>query len=128
MRRRLILWLGVLSIVIIVAFVAHVGSFSQLASREDSRIAVTAIKESHNSSARTSALARAGTEHVPPEEPAWLTEARNDPDPRVRLNAIEAWARIPGESLDPLTKALVGPDEQVRARAQVLFEEALARR
>jgi hypothetical protein len=62
------------------------------------------------------------------EEPAWLTEALKDPDPRVRLNAIEAWARNPGASLDPVTHALVDPDESVRTRAQELLEEALARR
>jgi hypothetical protein len=62
------------------------------------------------------------------EEPAWLTEALKDPDPTVRLNAIEAWARNPGASLDPLTHALVDPDESVRTRAQELLEDALARR
>ena len=62
------------------------------------------------------------------EEPAWLTAAREDPDPRVRIHAIEAWARNPGESLDPVTHALVDPDESVRARAQELLEEALARK
>jgi len=59
------------------------------------------------------------------EEPAWLTEARNDPDPHVRLQAIETWAINPGDSLDPVTYALVDPDETIRARAQELFEEAL---
>jgi len=29
--------------------------------------------------------------------------------------------------VDPLTHAMVDPDEQVRARAQALWEEALAR-
>ena len=65
---------------------------------------------------------------LPPEEPAWLAEARNDPDPKSRLDAIETWARNPGESLDPVTHALVDPDERVRARAQELLEEALVRR
>ncbi len=63
-----------------------------------------------------------------PEEPEWLTEAQNDPDPRIRLNAIEAWARNPTESLDPITYSLVDPDESVRARAQKLLEDRLARR
>ena len=121
MRWRLILSLGVLGVVIIIAFVAHVGLFSHFASREDSSKAF--VKESDKSHARTSALARAGTEHAPPEEPARLTEARNDPDPRVRLNALEAWARDSHESFDPITHALVDPDEEVRARAQELFEE-----
>jgi len=38
-----------------------------------------------------------------PEEPEWVTAAQNDPDPRIRLNAIEAWARNPTDSLDPIT-------------------------
>jgi len=62
------------------------------------------------------------------EEPAWLTAEFEDPDPSVRLQAIEAWAREPGETLDPLTYALVDPDESVRTRAQELLEEELARR
>jgi hypothetical protein len=59
---------------------------------------------------------------------AWLAAAREDPDPNVRMHALEAWAQHPGESLDPATYALVDPDETVRARAQELVEEALARR
>jgi hypothetical protein len=62
------------------------------------------------------------------KEPAWLTAECDDPDPSVRLQAIEAWAREPEETLDPLTYALVDPDESVRARAQEFLEEALARR
>jgi hypothetical protein len=61
------------------------------------------------------------------EDPAWLIEARNDPDPIVRLIALELWANDPGEDLDPFTYALVDPDESVRVRAQELFEDALAR-
>jgi hypothetical protein len=59
---------------------------------------------------------------------AWLAAAREDPDPNVRRHALETWAQHPGESLDPVTYALVDPDETVRARAQELVEEALARR
>ena len=61
-------------------------------------------------------------------DPAWLAAAREDPDPNVRRHALETWAQLPGESLDPVTYALVDPDETVRARAQELVEEALARR
>jgi hypothetical protein len=61
-------------------------------------------------------------------DPAWLAAAREDPDPNVRMHALEAWAQHPGESLDPATYALVDPDETVRARAQELVEEQLARR
>jgi len=59
--------------------------------------------------------------------PKWLSEALDDPDPSVRLQAIETWGREPEETLDPLTYALVDPDETVRARAQELLEEELAR-
>jgi hypothetical protein len=62
------------------------------------------------------------------ETPAWLEAAREDPDPRVRLHAVETWAAKPGKTLDPATHAMVDPDETVRARAQQLFEEALARK
>jgi hypothetical protein len=62
------------------------------------------------------------------EMPAWLANALDDPDPRMRIQALEAWAKHPGETLDPLTFALVDPDEAVRGRAQELLEEALARR
>jgi len=57
-----------------------------------------------------------------------LAEARTDPDPRVRLDALEASARGLGDSLDPITTALVDPDGEVRARAQELLKEALTRR
>jgi hypothetical protein len=67
-------------------------------------------------------------EQDPIEELEWLTAAREDPDPSLRLAAIENWARDPGEKLDPVTHALVDPDESVRERAQGLLEEALARR
>ena len=63
-----------------------------------------------------------------PLDPAWLAAARDDPDPNVRLHALGTWAQYAGESLDPVTYALVDPDETVRARAQELMEEALARR
>ena len=59
---------------------------------------------------------------------AWLAAAREDPDPNVRLHALGTWAQHPGESLDPVTYALVDPDETVRARAQELLEQELARR
>jgi hypothetical protein len=57
----------------------------------------------------------------------WLMSAPQDPDPKVRLHALEVWAQRPSESLDPVTSALVDPDESVRARAQELLEQQLAR-
>ena len=100
-------------------------------------------------SARAALLARPATAHAPERlaqtatvsafrygegtqtkasDDAWLAAAREDPDPNVRLHALGTWAQHPGESLDPVTYALVDPDEAVRARAQELVEEQLARR
>ncbi|PYM31660.1 MAG: hypothetical protein DME15_16955 [Candidatus Rokuibacteriota bacterium] len=45
-------------------------------------------------------------------------------DSQVRITALEQWAQPGGDSLDPLTNAMVDPYEQVRARAQALWEEA----
>ena len=48
------------------------------------------------------------------------------PDPQARIAALEEWAvQREGPGVDPLTYALVDPDEGVRTRAQELFEEAL---
>jgi hypothetical protein len=59
---------------------------------------------------------------------AWYTAARDDSDPRARLQIIDAWARQarPDRSLDLLTNALVDPDETVRARAHELMEQVWA--
>ena len=62
------------------------------------------------------------------ELPTGLAAALHDPDPRVRIRALEAWAQHPGEDLNPVTYALVDPDESVRARAQELLESVLSRR
>jgi hypothetical protein len=62
------------------------------------------------------------------ELPPWLAELLHAPDPNVRIQALDAWAREPTASLDPVTYALVDPDESVRMRAQEVFERALARR
>ena len=62
------------------------------------------------------------------ELPAWLADAYKSPDRRVRIHALETWAQHPGEDLNPLTYALVDPDESGRARAQELLEAVLARR
>lgn len=45
----------------------------------------------------------------------------------MRIQTLEQWAQQrQGDSVDPLTYALVDPDEQVRARAQELWERVLA--
>jgi hypothetical protein len=66
-------------------------------------------------------------EEARPVEPT-QAEGLGSPDPQVRITALEQWAQHrEGDSVDPLSHALVDPDEQVRARAQALWEEALAR-
>jgi len=62
----------------------------------------------------------------PAGDPGETAVAERDPSERIR--ALQAWVqqRTPEEALDPLTYALVDPDEQVRARAQELWEGVLA--
>lgn len=55
----------------------------------------------------------------------WFEAVRENPDTTVRLQALALWAEQPGEGIDPLTYALVDEDEQVRARAEELWEEQL---
>lgn len=62
------------------------------------------------------------------DPPPWLAELLHAPDPNVRVQALDAWARQPGPSLNPVTYALVDPDESVRIRAQEVLEQELARR
>jgi hypothetical protein len=57
----------------------------------------------------------------------WFAELRESPDAPVRLQALETWAQQPGDTIDPLTYALVDEDEDVRARAEELYEQQLAR-
>lgn len=58
---------------------------------------------------------------------AWYAAAREHPDVSVRLQALDHWAQQPGESLDPVTYALVDGDEDVRARAQDVWAQQLTR-
>jgi len=64
--------------------------------------------------ATTSPLVQSQAEDPPP----WPAELLHAPDPSVPIQALDAWARHRSASLDPLTYALVDPDESVRARAQ----------
>ena len=65
---------------------------------------------------------------------ALVGAAVQDPDPQVRLRALEQGVQTTqgtasdAQSIDRITHALVDPDEQVRARAQELFEQELGRR
>jgi hypothetical protein len=75
----------------------------------------------------------AGTIHTLPAQntmpdvpPEWSAALRH-PDRAVRVEALERWAtQGAGASLNPLTEALVDPDESVRARAQELVERVLS--
>jgi hypothetical protein len=58
---------------------------------------------------------------------AWLDAAREDRHPGGRLHALQTWAQGPRDTLDPVTYALVDPDETVRARARELLDETLGR-
>ena len=74
-------------------------------------------------------VASAPLEQSPSEDVSpWLAELLHAADPNVRIQGLETWAQQPGASLDAVTYALVDPDESVRARAQEVFEEELARR
>jgi hypothetical protein len=57
----------------------------------------------------------------------WYASAREHPDVGVRLQALELWAQQPSEAIDPVTAALVDEDEQVRTRAEELYEQQLTR-
>ena len=126
MGRHLTYALGAVALALVVFL------FGRWASSPDNDSNSSAAAPAHKAyaSASRNAPTRAGGDNqpYPKDEPAWLTEALDDPDPRVRLNALEAWARESHESLNPITRALVDPDESVRARAQELFDEALAGR
>jgi hypothetical protein len=57
----------------------------------------------------------------------WYAAAREHPDVGVRLMALEHWAQQPSETIDPVTAALVDEDEEVRTRAEELYDQHLTR-
>jgi hypothetical protein len=128
--RHLIHCFGLLVVAVVVSLYGCGGSSPDRSGRATSPEKKTfkprRVPENISTDAHRSALN--DSEQHPTEEPAWFTVDLDDPDPSVRLQALEAWARAPKETLDPLTYALVDPDETVRARAQELLEEKLARR
>jgi hypothetical protein len=79
-----------------------------------------------NSSRETSTRVASHVEGDPDDAPL-PSGLHADPDPMIRLAALEAWALEPGQNLNPVTFALVDPDERVRARAQELLEDVLGR-
>jgi hypothetical protein len=89
-----------------------------------SRVANRAAKTGERLPVPSASPLRSATEDPPP----WLAELLHAPDPNVRIEGLDAWSRQPGASLDPATYALVDSDEAVRARAQAVLEQELARR
>jgi HEAT repeat protein len=68
----------------------------------------------------------ADREEPRPTEPT-QADGLGHPDPQVRIAALETRAQQgPEAAINALAQALVDPDEQVRARALELWEEALA--
>ena len=61
--------------------------------------------------------------------PELMVEKLNSPIVRVRLRALEAWARTaPKGAVDPFILAFEDKDERVRALAQQLIEQDWARK
>jgi hypothetical protein len=126
-RRQLTYVLGVIALVVVVNLFSggrwlpdrsRAGKFAETA-----RVGRTFARDSPNTGTRAGQYTGLET-----DLPTWLPDALSHPDPRVRIRALETWAQHPGETLDPVTYALVDPDESVRARAQELLEVVLARR
>src|SRR5688572_7248484 len=111
----------------IVASLSGCGKSSPNSSHLEKDLTTISVQATSNASATREPRPSKSTAPNQTDSSAWLDAAREDPDPRVRLHAIETWAIKPGKSLDPVTYALADPDETVRARAQELFEDALER-
>jgi len=62
-----------------------------------------------------------------PARERWYAEVWESPEMRACVQALEVWAQQPGDTIDPLTFALVDEDEDVRGRAEALYEHQLAR-
>lgn len=56
----------------------------------------------------------------------WLAELRAHPDAAVRLQALALWAEDPDDDLETVMEALEDDDEQVRTRAEEVWEGQLA--
>ena len=127
-RRQLIFVLGLLALAVWVGLIGGWRSSSDRSSAGNSAqpVALEKTSRTHSTSAgghRTPYAGRTETELL-----TGLAEALSNPDPRVRIRALETWAQHTGDKLDPVTYALVDPDESVRTRAQELLEAVVARR
>jgi hypothetical protein len=114
------------------------GPTAQHASTQDALItdASRATSPAHDARVQTAASpadtqrpdVRADAEQAQREaRQMWFDEVRENPDVTVRLQALELWAEQPDDDIDSLTYALVDEDEQVRARAEELWEQQLTR-
>jgi hypothetical protein len=134
LMRHLIQRLGLLALVALVSFYGCGGPSSDISGEKSGQATTPKAEiadlrrapENVTADASRSVLSR--SEQPSTEEPALLTAGRDDPEPGTRLQSLETWEREPKKTLDPITYALVDPDEKVRARAQELLEEELARR
>ena len=75
-----------------------------------------------------SGLSSAGQGEARPAEPlvvpAWMANALDSPDVRVRLKALDRWAQqAPPGAVEPLVLALEDKDERVQARALELIAQ-----
>src|SRR6266404_7122107 len=98
------------------------------AAQADSLVSGSNALHGGTASSNVTATSAPRDEYQTEDLPPGLAELLHAPDPDVRIQTLDAWASQPSVSLDPLTYALVDSDESVRARAQELLEEALARR
>ena len=116
----------------------HLGPSDQHASASDGLItdASQATSPAHDARVQTAASpadTQQSDERVDADQAQqearqrWFEEVRENPDVTVRLQALELWAEQPGDGIDPLTYALVDEDEQVRARAEELWEQQLTK-
>jgi len=90
------------------------------------RLPQTGVIEGTTRSMSADEHATPGAKQTNTTLPDGLPTVLNDPDPRVRIRALETWAQYPAGDLNPATYALVDLDESVRARAQELLEAVLA--
>ena len=126
-RRQLTFVLGLLALAVWIGIMGGWRPSSIRSSAGKSAQPVAVEKTSKSPSSRSGGNATFHAGRAETELPTWPAEGLDSPDPRVRIHALETWAQHPGEKLDPVTYALVDPDESVRARAQELLEAALAR-
>jgi hypothetical protein len=58
--------------------------------------------------------------------PEWMQSALKDPDPQVRLKALEKWIEQNQNGVGPAMLVINDPDERVRAKAMQIIERAWA--